>query len=76
MTNARWEYRLEVVHLGGKDGGATSRADAAAMLDALGDDGWEAIGFSPSQAASHGFRVETSEYVVLLKRSQVSKKDR
>jgi hypothetical protein len=38
------------------------------MLDALGAVGWEAVGFSPSQAASHGLRVETSEHVVLLKR--------
>ena len=68
MTTVRWEYLLEVVHLGGKDGGAASRADAAAALDALGRDGWEAVGFSPSQASSHGLRVETSEHVVLLKR--------
>lgn len=76
MTNTRWEYRLEVVHLGGKDGGSASRADAAEMLDALGEAGWEAVGFSPSQAASHGFRVETSEYVVLLKRPRTPKKER
>jgi hypothetical protein len=76
MTVARWEYRLEVMHLGGKDGGAASRVDAAAILDALGAEGWEAVGFSPSQASSHGLRVETSEHVVLLKRSKTSKKDR
>jgi hypothetical protein len=68
MTAVRWEYLLEVVHLGGKDGGASSRAEAASILDGLGRDGWEAVGFSPSQASSHGLRVETSEHVVLLKR--------
>jgi hypothetical protein len=72
MTVERWEYRLEVVHLGGKDGGVASRADAAAALDTLGKDGWEAVGFSPSQASSHGLRVETSEHIVLLKRPRRS----
>lgn len=75
MTGTRWEYRLEVVHLSGKDGGARSRADATEMLDALGAAGWEAVGFSPSQAASHGLRVETSEYVVLLKRTKSPNND-
>ena len=37
-------------------------------LDDLGRHGWEAVGFSPSQASSHGLRVETTEHVVLLKR--------
>jgi hypothetical protein len=68
MTVTQWEYLLEVVHLGGKDGGAASRAGAVADLDVLGRDGWEAVAFSPSQASSHGLRVETSEHVVLLKR--------
>jgi hypothetical protein len=64
----RWEYRLEVMHLGGKDGGAASRADAASMLDTCGRDGWEVVGFSPSHASSRGLSVETTEFVVLLKR--------
>jgi hypothetical protein len=69
-TGTSWEYRLEVVHLAaGRDEGAAARADAAATLDTLGRDGWEAVGFSPSHAASHGLRVETTEHVVLLKRS-------
>jgi hypothetical protein len=71
MTIARWEYRLEVIHLSGNDDGATSRADAVSTLDTLGRDGWEVVGLSPSHAASHGLRVETTEYVVLLKRSSV-----
>ena len=63
----RWEYALEVLNLAGKDGVA-SRADAVATLDSLGRDGWEAISLSPSHASSHGLRVETTDYVVLLKR--------
>ncbi len=70
MNNAQWEYRLEVLHLAGKDGGEAARADAIAALDRLGRDGWEAVGFSPSQASSHGLRVETTEHVVLLKRAR------
>ncbi len=63
-----WEYRLETLSLPAKD---DERATAAATdaLDALGADGWEAVGFSPSHAASHGLRVETTRYVVLLKRA-------
>ena len=68
MPVTRWEHRLEIVHLAGKDHGEASRTDAVAMLDALGADGWEVVGFSPSNAASHGLRVETTEYIVLLKR--------
>jgi hypothetical protein len=56
------------VHVTGKDDGAQERADAVSTLDALGRDGWEAIGFSPSHASSRGLRVETTEYLVLLKR--------
>ena len=67
MTVTRWEHRLEILQLAGKDHDA-SRAAAVSALDALGSEGWEVIGFSPSSAASHGFRVETNEYVVLLKR--------
>ena len=67
MTVARWEHRFEVVHLSGKDHDA-SRGAAEAALDALGADGWEVVGFSPANAASHGLHVETTEYVVLLKR--------
>jgi hypothetical protein len=76
MADTQWEYLIEVVHLGGKDGGAASRVDAAITLDVLGRDGWEAVGFSPSQASSHGLRVETSEHVVLLKRPKRAAKDR
>ena len=68
MTVTRWEHRLELLQLTGKDHGEASRAEAVSTLDALGSEGWEVIGFSPSSAASHGFRVETNEYVVLLKR--------
>jgi hypothetical protein len=39
MTNAPWEYRLEVVHLSRKDDYAASRAEAASNLDVLGRDG-------------------------------------
>jgi hypothetical protein len=44
------------------------RANAVSGLDTLGQDGWEVVGLSPSQASSHGLRVETTEYVLLLKR--------
>jgi hypothetical protein len=66
---APWEYRFEVMHLaGGKDDGASARADALSTLNRLGRDGWEVVGLSPSHASSHGLRVETTEYVALLKR--------
>jgi hypothetical protein len=68
MTNERWEYRVERFHIVGKDDAAEARADAVAALNALGRDGWEAVGFSPSQASSHGLRVETTQHLVLLKR--------
>ena len=68
MTVTRWEHRLEIVHLPGKDDDA-ARAQAVSALDALGAQGWEVVGFSPSNASSHGLRVETTEYVVLLKRA-------
>jgi hypothetical protein len=69
MSVTRWEYRIEVVALSGRNADDdTRRADAAAALDDLGRHGWEAVGFSPSQASSHGLRVETTEHVVLLKR--------
>jgi hypothetical protein len=67
-SNARWEYRLEHVHLTGKDDSETARAAAIANLELLGRDGWEAVGLSPTQASSHGLRVETTRFVVLLKR--------
>jgi hypothetical protein len=63
----KWEYRVEVVQLGGRNAD-TTRAEVASALTALGRDGWEAVGFSPSHASSHGFSVETTQYVVLLKR--------
>ncbi len=62
-----WEYRLETIALPAKDDDR-ARDEATRALDALGADGWEAVGFSPSHAASHGLRVETTRYVVLLKR--------
>jgi hypothetical protein len=62
-----WEYRLETLSLPTKDDD-DSRREAVGALDALGAEGWEAVGFSPSHAASHGLRVETTRYVVLLKR--------
>lgn len=68
MATTKWEYRLEVIHLGGKNDGAPARGAAAATLDALGQEGWEAGGFSPSNASSHGLHVETPQFVVLLKR--------
>ena len=68
MTDARWEYRLELIDLVDKDTGPASRAAAVSALDVLGRDGWEAVTFSPSHASSHGLRVETTQYVVLLKR--------
>ena len=67
MPLTRWEHRLEVLHIAGKDDTA-SRAEAVATLDGLGHDGWEVVGISPSHASSHGLRVETTSYVVLLKR--------
>jgi hypothetical protein len=67
VADTRWEYRLEVVHVAGNDDGP-ARAEAASTLNALGHDGWEAVGFSPARASGHGLRVETTDYVVLLKR--------
>lgn len=63
-----WEYRLETVTVPGKDDAAALQA-ATAGLDRLGTQGWEAVGLSPSHASSHGLRVETTRFVVLLKRS-------
>ena len=63
----RWEHRLEILHLSGKDD-VSPRVEAVDALDALGREGWEVVGMSPSHASSHGFRVETTEFVVLLKR--------
>ena len=67
-ARTRWEYRLEIVEITGKDDHATARAETVAFLDELGADGWEATGFTPSHASSHGLRVETTQYLVLLKR--------
>lgn len=64
--SSTWEYRLETITLPKDDDRA--RSEATRTLDTLGADGWEAVGFSPSHAASHGLRVETTRYVVLLKR--------
>ncbi len=64
MSAVQWEYRFEVVQLEGPDLGG-----AADLLDGLGAEGWEAVGFSPAEATSHGLRtVQTTGYVVLLKR--------
>jgi len=62
-SEAQWQYRLEVIDLAAGNG-----IPAVGVLDALGAQGWEVVGFAPSKAASHGLRVETSAYVVLLKR--------
>jgi hypothetical protein len=67
-SDPSWEYRVEVLRLTGKDDSEAARADAVANLDRLGQAGWEAVGFSPAQASSHGLRVETTQFVVLLKR--------
>jgi hypothetical protein len=64
MTVPHWEYRFEIVSVPDRDAGA-----ATELLDELGAQGWEAVGFSPAEATSHGLRsVQTTEYVVLLKR--------
>ncbi len=75
MTNEHWEYKLEIFHITGKDD-AAARAGAVAALNVLGREGWEAVGFSPSQASSHGLRVETTQHVVLLKRQARATKAR
>ena len=62
-----WEYRLETITVPGKEDAAALLA-ATGDLDRLGADGWEAVGMSPSHASSHGLRVETTRFVVLLKR--------
>jgi len=60
----QWEYRIEIVVVPNHDLHA-----ATELLDELGADGWEAVAFSPAEATSHGLRsVQTTEYVVLLKR--------
>ena len=64
----RWEYRLEIMDMPAGDALAAARAAAVAGLDTLGAEGWEAVGFTPWKASTHGLRVETNAYVVLLKR--------
>jgi predicted nicotinamide N-methyase len=59
----RWKHRLEVMDLAAGNG-----LPAARFLDELGAQGWEVVGFTPWKASSHGLRVETNAYVVLLKR--------
>jgi hypothetical protein len=60
----QWEYRFEIAVIPDQDPEAATR-----LLDELGAEGWEAVGFSPAEATSHGLRtVQTTEYVVLLKR--------
>ena len=64
MYVVQWEYRFEIVGLASHEA-----RDASHVLDELGAQGWEAVGFSPAEATSHGLRtVQTTTYVVLLKR--------
>jgi len=68
MEVVRWEYRFETVEVPDRDPHA-----ATELLDELGADGWEAVGFSRAEATSHGLRsVQTTGYVVLLKRPRKS----
>jgi hypothetical protein len=67
MAVVRWAYTIQVLHLGGKEA-ERLHADAISILDRLGREGWEAVSLSPSEASSHGLRVATTEYVVLMKR--------
>ena len=68
MGAVQWEYRFERIAVPNHDPHA-----AVDLLDALGAEGWEAVSFSPAEATSHGLRsVQTTEYVVLLKRPRVS----
>jgi len=64
----RWEYRLEVTDLPAGNELSAAGARIVSMLDELGAQGWEVVDFTPWKAASHGLRVETNAYVVLLKR--------
>jgi hypothetical protein len=68
-VTTEWEYRFEPVELPGRDD-ERARLAATEALDTLGLEGWEAVGIAPSHAASHGLRVETTRYVVLLKRAR------
>jgi hypothetical protein len=61
----RFEYRLLTVRIGAHD----EHDRVEAELDALGAEGWEAVGFSPATASGRGLHVETTEYVVLFKRA-------
>ena len=61
----QWEYRFVRVHLGDRDD-PTAAADA---LNGDGGEGWEAVGFAPAHAGSHGLSVQTTDYVVLFKRA-------
>lgn len=67
----RFEYRWEVV-----TAAKGEPPDADGLLDRLGADGWEAVGVAPSTASGHGLRVETTAYVVLLKRRVVTRRTR
>ena len=70
MESVQWEYRFEIVVIPEHQTHA-----ATALLDGFGAEGWEAVGFSPAAATSHGLRtVQTTEYVVLLKRPRVSER--
>lgn len=67
----RYEYRWEVV-----TAGRGEPPDPEGLLARLGAEGWEAVGFAPSTAGSHGLRVETTAYVVLLKRRAAPRRSR
>jgi hypothetical protein len=62
----RFEYRIESLTLAG---GADAAGEAASELDRLGADGWEAVGVAPSHANGRGLHVETTRFLVLLKRA-------
>jgi hypothetical protein len=65
-ARTRFEYRVVTITV---DRAQADGVDLAA-LDDLGAEGWEAVGISPATASGRGLHVETSTYVVLLKRTR------
>lgn len=64
----KFQYRFVTVH-------TPESREAPEELDdlnALGAQGWEAVGFSPATAGGRGLHVTTSTYVILLKRRRGS----
>lgn len=65
----KWEYRMALVHTNHDRG----EPDPVEVLNELGDEGWEAVALVPTTASRHGLGVESSNFLVLLKRPRSTK---